>query len=40
MEKSDSKNYFDVEKEFFLIDSDNLQSVQTKVRAHIAWEIL
>ncbi|MBD3879894.1 MAG: hypothetical protein SR1Q5_09515 [Quinella sp. 1Q5] len=28
--EQDSVNYFDVEKEFFLIDSDNLATVQTK----------
>ena len=26
--EKDSKNYFDVEKEFFLIDSDNLSQVR------------
>lgn len=29
--KENSINYFDVEKEFFLIDSDNLQNVETKL---------
>ncbi|MBQ3444239.1 MAG: hypothetical protein IJG33_13450 [Selenomonadaceae bacterium] len=28
--EKDSKNYFDVEKEFFLIDSDNLSQVRSK----------
>ncbi len=33
-----SKNYFDVEKEFFLIDSDNLQDTETKLYGYSVQE--